>query len=449
MQAQAAQPAFPGAEGWGKDATGGGQNPDTRVLLVTSLDDDGPSTLRAALQQSGPRIILFKTGGVIELKSGISIQQGDVTIAGQTAPGDGIIIRNFPIRIGASNVIMRGLRIRNGDADGPPGDLRDSLQISRVQGERVGDIIVDHCSFGWSMDETVEFWYGASNVTVSWCVISEALWNSKHAKGAHGYGMLFGHGLCEKISVHHNLFAHNERRNPWIKDNAQVELINNVVYNWGSECVGIWSEEKNPPSFANIIGNYFKPGKSSTNRKGVARPAVGLGRTAGTGSKFFVHDNLGPGRTSDSQPDRDIVTMGKPEFAMFFAEAPLAQVASGMKAQGPAQAYEGVLKDAGAMPRDAADRRAAEDTRNGAGDKIDTMADLGGYPKYAAGEYPKDADGDGMPDAWEQAHGLNANDKRDATQLSRSGSGYLNIEDYINSLLPGAGAAAARTGRGK
>jgi pectate lyase len=238
-------PAFPGAQGWGKNATGG-RDANTNVLFVTSLEDSGPSTLREALMQSGPRIVVFKTGGVIDLKSSISFRAGDVTIAGQTAPGDGIILRNFPIRIGASNVIMRGIRVRNGDEAGPLGDLRDSIQVGRVARlteETIRDVIIDHCSFGWSMDEMVEFWYGARNVTLSHNIFSEALWMSQHpytVKGSpyagnpgHGYAMLFSNGLCDKISLYHNLFAHNERRNPWIKDNARVEMVNNVIYNWG------------------------------------------------------------------------------------------------------------------------------------------------------------------------------------------------------------------------
>ncbi|MES2463137.1 MAG: hypothetical protein V4671_21345, partial [Armatimonadota bacterium] len=235
-----AAPAFPGAQGWGKNARGGGQNPNTKVLFVTSLEDSGPGTLRDALMASGPRIIVFRTGGIIDLKSSISFRNGDVTIAGQTAPGDGIILRNFPIRIGASNVVMRGIRIRNGDGPGPVGELRDSIQIGRVQKlteEKIHDIIIDHCSFGWSMDETAEFWYGSRNVTLSHNIFSEALWYSQHpytVKGSpygghpgHGYAMLFGNGACENISVYRNLFAHNERRNPWIKDNARIEIINN------------------------------------------------------------------------------------------------------------------------------------------------------------------------------------------------------------------------------
>jgi hypothetical protein len=202
-------PAFPDAQGWGKNAQGG-RSTSTKVLWVTSLADSGPGTLRAACEQNGPRIVLFKTGGIIELQSSISIRHDNITIAGQTAPGDGIILRNFPIRIRANNVIMRGLRIRNGDGPGPKGDLRDSIQLGGKDQEAVQNIIIDHCSFGWSVDETAEFWYSTRNVTLSNNIFSEALWNSIHEKGKHGYAMLFGNGSNQQITLLHNLFAHNE-----------------------------------------------------------------------------------------------------------------------------------------------------------------------------------------------------------------------------------------------
>jgi pectate lyase len=430
--AAAAVPAFPGAEGWGKNAMGGGQNPKTQVLFVTSLEDSGPGTLREALMQSGPRIIIFRTGGIIDLKSRISFAQDHATIAGQTAPGDGIIIRNFPIRIGANHVIMRGLRIRNGDGPGPPGDLRDSIEISRATGDPIHDVIVDHCSFGWSVDETVEFWYGARNVTLSYCVFGEALWKSIHQKGSHGYAMLFGNGPSTLITLHHNLFAHNDRRNPWIKDNAKIEMINNVVYNWGTEATGLWGAAGLPPVFANVIGNYYKAG-ADTSRNG---RGIGMGKPPSAGSKFYIRDNTGPGRTADSQDDWDAVKVGAFDAAEFRAKEPIAELVSGLKAEKPADARERTLAHAGAVPRDKADSRAVEDSRKGTGRHVDKMADIGGYPAYAAGSYPPDADGDGIPDEWERAHGLDPNDKADAVRFSAGTSGYLNIEVYINSLIP-------------
>jgi pectate lyase len=429
----AAPAAFPGAAGWGKSATGG-RAAETKVLAVTSLEDSGPGTLREALMQSGPRIIVFKTGGVIDLKSKISFQQGDVTIAGQTAPGDGIIIKSFPIRIGASNVIFRGLRIRNGDGPGPKGDLRDSIQLGRADGKPIQNIIIDHCSFGWSVDETGEFWYGAKNVTFSNCIFSEALWKSIHEKGSHGYALLFGNGLNENVTLYRNLFAHNERRNPWIKDNAQVEMTNNVIYNWGTEGAGLWnSEAGKPASSANLINNYFKAGVDSGKRRG-----INLAKTAAPGSKFFIKGNIGPGRPEDKGDEWDAVGVGMGVDATTFrTDTPLPNLASGVSVEPAMTAYERVLKEAGAFPRDAADKRAVETTRTGTGKHIDKMTDLGGYPTYAPGTPPPDTDNDGIPDTWEQSHSLNPKDPKDATLPSKSGNGYLNIEEYLNSLLPG------------
>lgn len=422
--------AFPGAEGWGQNALGG-RNEKTAVLFVTSLEDSGPGTLREALKTKGPRIVLFKTGGIIDLKSAISFREDYVTVAGQTAPGDGIVIRNFPIRIGASHVIMRGLRIRNGDGPGPKGDLRDSVQIGSTDGTEIRDVIVDRCSFGWSVDETGEFWFGAGHVTVQYCIFSEALWKNMHEKGSHGYAFLIANKLAHHITLHHNLFAHNERRNPWIKDNARVEIVNNVVYNWGTEGTGLWLGKEGPPIFVNVIGNYYKGGVDSGTRRG-----INLGKPAAPGSQLYIRGNIGPGRTDDKQDEWDAVGVGDFEAKVFRSNQPIADQVSGLKEQSAAAALETVLKSAGALPRDSADKRAVEDTRNGTGKHIDRLDQVGGYPAYAAGTYPADADEDGMPDDWERAHGLNPADKSDATRFSTSGSGYLNIEEYVNSLLP-------------
>lgn len=429
--------AFPGAEGWGRNARGG-RHPDTKILFVTSLEDSGPGTLREALKEKGPRFVLFKTGGVIELTGKLTIQEGRLTVAGQTAPGDGVIVRNFPIRIGASDVIVRGLRIRNGDGPGPKGDLRDSIQIGDASGKAVHDVIVDHCSFGWSMDETVEFWYGGKDVTLSCNIISEALWKSSHPKGSHGYALLFGNGATDRVTLHHNLFAHNERRNPWIKDNARVELINNVIYNWGTEATGLWNTEKGKkPSSANIIGNLYKGGPDCAKRIAQGKKTLDLARPAAAGSRFYIHDNIGPGRTDPAQDDWDIVALGDQDPLPYRANEPIAELASGLAPQSAPDAYLRVLETAGAPPRDAADRRAVEDTRNGTGKHLDKLEQIGGYPVYAKGEYPKDSDGDGMPDAWESAHGLNPEDMTDAVKPGADGSGHLNIENYINSLFAG------------
>ena len=442
--AQGALPAFPGAEGWGRNAKGGGQNSKTQVLMVTSLEDSGPGTLREALKARGPRIVVFKTGGVIDLKGKLTIQAGDLTVAAQTAPGDGVIVKSFPIRIAANNVIMRGFRIRPGDGPGPKGDLRDGIQLGNADGTQIHDVIVDHCSFGWCMNETAEFWYGCRNMTMSYCVLSEALWKSKHPKGTHGYAMLLGDAANDQVTISHNLFAHNERRNPWVKMNAKCELINNVIYNYASEATGLWLGEPKPaadgtarpapkPCFVNLIGNTYKRGEALAKQKIPKRP-IGLGKIPAPGSRFYIHDNIGYGRTDGKQDDWDAVEAGQFDVAPYRAKEPLTEAASGMTPQKAAEGYETVLKHAGSYPRDKADARAAEDTRTTGGKHLDALSEIGGYPAYAVGTPPPDADNDGIPDDWERAHNLNPNDKSDATKLAASG--YLNIEEYINSLIP-------------
>ncbi|MES2463034.1 MAG: hypothetical protein V4671_20810, partial [Armatimonadota bacterium] len=253
----------------------------------------------------------------------------------------------------------------------------------------------------------------------------------------HGYAMLFGNGACENISVYRNLFAHNERRNPWIKDNARIEIINNVVYNWGTEATGLWNPAKDaPPSLANIIGNYYKEGPNTDKLGRQGSRGLNLFQVAAPGSRFYLRGNIGPGRLTDIGDDWAAVEVGKNVVAaQYRANSPIKEIASGIKPLPATAAFETVLGSVGAVPQDAADKRAVESTRTGTGHKIDKLTEVGGYPDYKAGQPPTDTDDDGIPDAWETANRLNPRDKSDATRLNRK-TGYLNIEGYINSLLP-------------
>ena len=413
-------PAFPGAEGYGRLTTGGRGG---QVLIVSNLNDDGPGSLRAAIQEKGPRIITFSVSGTIALKSNLPIDNGDVTIAGQSAPGDGICIKNYPVRISADNVIVRYVRFRLGD--------EMKVEDDAINGRRSKNLIIDHCSISWSTDECASF-YGNTDFTMQWCIVSESLNNSVHHKGNHGYGGIWG-GIG--ASFHHNLLAHHTSRNPRFSGSAttpnspleHVDFRNNVIYNWAHNST--YGGEKGK---YNMVNNYYKPGPATdkSKRDRIVNPSEPYGQfyVAGNfveGSEEVTKDNWNGG----IQCDDPEATKAAEQFEY---------VSTGSE-ESAKQAYESVLAKAGAsLVRDAVDERVIKEVKTGTAAHndgiINSPQDVGGYPELQSKPAPKDSDNDGMPDSWEKKHQLDPKNADDASGFTVD-KNYTNIEVYLNELV--------------
>jgi pectate lyase len=439
--------AFPGAEGFGKYTTGGRGG---KVYIVSNLNNAGPGSFREAVEASGRRMIVFAVSGTIHLESRLSIK-GDVTIAGHTAPGDGICVADHPVSLGGNNIILRYMRFRLGDryqnagmVDGSGGD--DALGAGRRK-----NIIIDHCSISWSTDECFSV-YGGDSTTLQWNLISEPLNYSYHFETGdkdfehHGYGGIWG---GPNMSAHHNMFAHCVSRNPRFNGTRLgaaadfVDYCNNVIYNWGGNNV-YGGEGGN----YNLINNYYRYGPSTNkntrfrivNPSRQEKPAVGFG-------KYYVYGNFVDGAEDVSknnwlgihmgnggtEEDKKIAVIDKPHSSV---RIPL---------QPATEAYQDVLAKVGAsFRRDTLDERIINNVKNRTGGMIDVQ---GGYPHGTAYDItvnawpalkslpaPADTDKDGMPDVWEKKQGLDASNPGDATGYKLS-KVYTNLEVYINSLL--------------
>ena len=412
-------PAFPGAVGFGAKAKGGRGG---AVLFVENLNDSGPGSLRAALEADGPRTILFRTSGTITLKSEITVRNPFLTVAGQTAPGGGIAIKiDGKSDIGAINiethdVIIQHLRVRPGPAI--KGSVNgDALQML----ENAHDVIIDHCSLSWSTDEVISGWYDARDITVQHCIISEALHDSVHQKGPHGMGMLFG-DKNKSVSIHGNLLAHNNQRNPRLNPEVKgrFQVNNNVIYNWG-QIAGEMTDDAE----VNLTGNFYKSGPSSRPERGVAVDGK---------VKIYPKDNISPIRPDATQPEDAIIKPWeeKMDRRKFAVSAPFS--APSLMILSATETYEAVLANFGATrPQlDSVDQRILSDVKNGTGKIINHPSEVGGWPKLATGKPRTDRDNDGMPDAWEKAQGLNPEDASDRHATGKSG--YTRLEEYLHSI---------------
>jgi len=405
-------PAFPGAEGFGAFAKGGRGG---RVIQVTTLQDYHPNkdrvipgSLRAACADKGPRIIVFRVSGNIDLKAPLRITEPFCTIAGQTAPGDGICIRYDELGISTNDVVVRYLRARTG----PGREYGD--EVHGISSSRSHNIILDHCSITWGVDEVLSI-VGGSDVTVQWCIVAEGLNISTHGEGAHSKGLMTSAGAT-RVTIHHNLLAHNNDRNPAIGGpKTETDVRNNMFYN----CSGasFWGGR------FNFIGNLYIPGQNFREMYciTVAKP-----------SEVFVHDNIGPMRSTSDMPQANAVT-GLAKFAEKPFEVPAVTTHPVSEVQSL------VLMNVGAtLPkRDRADQRLVGDVVQHRGKIINDPQQFGGWPVLQTAEPYPDSNNNGMPDEWEKQYGLDPND----TTLGNrdpDGDGYTNIEEYLNGTVPTA-----------
>ncbi len=437
--------AFPGAEGYGKYTVGGRGG---AVYEVTNLEDAGPGSLRAAVDAGEARTVVFRVSGTIILNSPLKIRQPYITIAGQTAPGDGICIRKYPLLIEASQVIIRHIRVRVGN--------ESADDIDAVSGRFVKHVMIDHVSASWSVDETFSV-YHCDSITVQWCMITESMYNSNHVKGAHGFGGIWG---ANNSTYHHNLIAHHSSRNPRFASGSQnTDYRNNVIYNWGYQsCYGGEAVQQGDARYTfsnfNMVANYYKPGPA-TQPGAVCYRIVNPSTRDGANDfgKWYVADNV-------VENNRDVTKDNwnggvQPQGGNAFTAAlKLNQPwpAMPIHQQNAEDAFTAVLANAGAVlpKRDVVDSRIADETRKGyatyegvsykqknaMADKtkksgiIDSQNDAGGWPQLLSIAAPTDSDHDGMPDAWETAHGLNPNNAADRNVIAPDG--YTMLELYLN-----------------
>ena len=473
ITAWAQAPAFPGAEGFARYITGGRGG---SVYHVTNLNDSGTGSLREALGKSGKRTIVFDVSGVINLKSDLKISKGDVTIAGQTSPGDGITLANYTVTVAADNVIIRFIRFRRGNAV----NINDGADA--IWGRQRKNIMLDHCSFSWSIDEVASF-YDNRTFTMQWCTIAEALTNAGHDKGAHGYGGIWG---GKEASFHHNFLLHLQNRVPrfngarynWggydtskYPNTIQAERVdfrNCVMYNWGTGgCYG------GPGGgYINMVNNYYKAGPATTNKTRVTQISKSDSSNGGDNpfpgytSRYYIHGNYVTAAGDNAENydwkgvvyDNGIPTVkgvrcvndSKNYYGEGAGNIPIKLDepidAGEVTTHSATVAFEKVVAYAGASyKRDAVDERYAQEAIDGTvtytgsvtGKKgiIDTQNDVGGWPELAKGTKPTDSDKDGMPDDWESANGLNPKVNDSKLYTIDTKAYYTNLEVYMNSLV--------------
>jgi len=411
--------AFPGAQGFGKNSLGG-RGGD--VYFVTTLNPTGAGSISECVQASGPRTCVFKVSGIIDFGNAggeLKINNPYITIAGQTAPGEGITLKTTHLQVSTHNVIIRGIRSRMGNLPSALiGDSRDSITIGDKTDKEIYDVIIDHCSVSWSIDENIEvISENVHGVTVQNCYIAEALdcANAGHSKVCHSKSFSKHSGGATDVTYYRNVVAHGIDRNPQMMGPGNLEVINNVVYNYG------YSGRFGNDIQLHFIGNRYVPGPDSLSNKGLV-----YDDRASALTKVYVQGNVGPGRLTNTG-DEWLISGAPTSFRsttyLFTPQTTAEDVDS---------IWLSILDEAGALPHDDVDERIKNEILTGTGKVIDTQDEVGGWSVLNSLPAPLDSDNDGMPDTWELANGLDNN--LEDNNLDKDNDGYTNIEEWINSF---------------
>ena len=446
-------------EGGGAAVTGGDGGAVYRVSRTDDAKDPNTGlpmagTLRYAINQVGARRVLFNVSGTIHLESELRIRNGSITIDGQSAPGDGICIADYPLIINATNVIVRFIRVRLGDVSNTESD---AVSVNNSTG-----VVLDHLSCSWSVDECVSC-FGNTDFTMQYCIVSESLRNSVHDKGQHGYGGIWG---GTNASFHHNLLAHHDSRNPRFDHDyvnathiGPIDLVNNVVYNWkgNSAYGGEGSDHGGGGRHINFVNNYYKPGPATpaatTKLSGIGTRLVDPWTSCNNCTEKCGGSVVAPKiyLTGNTMTTSEAVTADNWKGAtktksVAGVDARWTDGLTPLKNEQTAQeAYLTVLAKAGcSLHRDAVDTRIIEEVRTGTytytgskgstGGLIDTQSDVGGWPELQTAPRETDTDFDGIPDPWELKYGLNPNDPLDARKITLV-TGHTNLDVYLNDIV--------------